>query len=462
MRLIVLFVIVLSFLSAQEIQPSDRYPKIRAIIREAEVAAKDIPILPDKSRPAQWAGNLYARAGYLDEAERAYSKAAVPPVTVFRARVVYGDLAGAEKYLQSIADPDRGATSMSSLADLLWRTGDTEGARTHYATARQIAAKIADPKRRKQVVESIDRDLGYTAEPPPNLISAEPHPVKNFDLQNSAIPLFPITTDGFRDLDSKEVSSRAAANAEFMRRLYEKVAAQDRDGLVYMTNSASTPFQRAIGIASIEHLAIQANQPQTAEEFAKSMPEADADCELAKAEALSAAGAAWLRSGDSERAGQDFDAAVILLKSVRELPLGRVSAAVSIAAAEFNGGMVASSGDAFRLASEFARELPLGTEVAHGVPVKGRPGVHYRDEANEMILRGAIRAHDVGLAHETAEHWKAEGGSSDVLIVRAWLNAEQPEEAVAFARKVDDTSQRITALLIVAQTLLDRAGAPSF
>jgi tetratricopeptide (TPR) repeat protein len=462
MRLIVLFVVVLSFLGAQQSQPTDRYPEIRAIIREAEVAAKNVPILPDKSRPVLWAGNLYARAGYLDDAERAYSKTDVPPVTVFRARVVYGDLAGAEKYLRSLADPDRRATSTSSLADFLWRTGDTEGARAHYATARQIAARIADPQRRKQVEESIDRELGYTAEPPQNLISAEPHPVKTFDLRNSAIPLFPITTDGFRDLDPQEVSSRAAANAAFMQRLYEKVAAQDRDGLVNMTDSASTPFQRALGMASIEHLAIQANQPQAAEEFAKSMPEANADCGLAKAEALSAAGAAWLRSGDSERAGQDFDAAVMLVKSVKELPLGRVSVVVSIAAAEFKGGMVASSGETFRLASAFARELPAGAEVAHGVLVKSRPGVHYRDEANEIVLRGAIRAHDVGLAQETAEHWETESGNSAVLIVKAWLNAEQPEEAVAFARKVDDTSQRITALLIIAQTLLDRAGAPSF
>jgi hypothetical protein len=99
-----------------------------------------------------------------------------------------------------------------------------------------------------------------------------------------------------------------------------------------------------------------------------------------KAEGLSAAAAAWLRKGDSSEAGKDFDAAMILVKSVGELPLGKVSVAVSIATAEFKGGMVATSAEAFRTAREMASQLPARPNDPSGMPVRARQGVHYRDE----------------------------------------------------------------------------------
>src|SRR5947208_3237495 len=85
---------------------TDRYPEIRVLIREAETAATNIRFLNDRSNPRSWAASLYARAGYLDDATRAYGKpsdpASGPPYDIWRARVIYGDLAGAEKTLESI------------------------------------------------------------------------------------------------------------------------------------------------------------------------------------------------------------------------------------------------------------------------------------------------------------------------------------------------------------------------
>jgi hypothetical protein len=74
---------------------SDFYPEIRAIIREAELASVNIRFLNDRSNPSGWAGRLYAQAGYLEDAARAFTKALdspsmKPEPSLWRARVVYG------------------------------------------------------------------------------------------------------------------------------------------------------------------------------------------------------------------------------------------------------------------------------------------------------------------------------------------------------------------------------------
>lgn len=462
MRLLFLLVFALLALHAQDSGQTGRYPQIRSLIREAEAAAVNVPVLDDKMRPSAWAASLYARAGYLDDAARAYGKTSEPPVLLWRARVLYGDLAGAEKDLASISDPERKANAMMSLADLLWRMGESGKARSTFEATRPIAARIADAEHRKRILTSIELGLKYSSDEPPYLLSATPAPPKKFDLQDSAIPLFPITTDGFRDLDTKEIANRAGANAEFMSNLYDRMNAGDREGLLRITERSVTPFQKTIGIASIEHILIQADQPELAEQYAKSIPEVDSDCSLAKAEALSAAGAAWLRKGDTIRAQQDFDLAASLAKAVPELPLGKVSVVVSIATAEFKGGMVASSATSFKQATELADKLPVRPEPTKVSGARPFIGIHYRDEAYNRILVAAIRAHDVGLAREIAGLWKLADGKADLAIVNAWLNADRSDEALAFARNIANINDKITALLNIAQELLNRSGAPAF
>jgi len=58
----------------------------------------------------------------------------------------------------------------------------------------------------------------------------------------------------------------------------------------HITESAATPFQKALGIASLEHILIQQHEPALAEREAKRIPEADSPSSLAKAEALSRGG----------------------------------------------------------------------------------------------------------------------------------------------------------------------------
>src|SRR5438477_12744346 len=76
-------------------QDADRYPGIRSIIIEAETASNGIPILPDRSKPLSTVADLYARAGYLQEAKRALSKAGGSAEQLSYARALYGDVDGA-------------------------------------------------------------------------------------------------------------------------------------------------------------------------------------------------------------------------------------------------------------------------------------------------------------------------------------------------------------------------------
>ena len=114
---------------------------------------------------------------------------------------------------------------------------------------------------------------------------------------------------------------------------------------------------------------IQARLPEAAEQYAKQIPMIDSDCSLAKAEALSAAGAAWLEANNARRAQEDFEAAAGL--------------------------------------------------------------------------------------------WRLADSRAGPDIVRAWRDAGRVNDAIAFARGIAEAPQRAEALLILAQSLLNRAGAPS-
>ena len=166
--------------------------------------------------------------------------------------------------------------------------------------------------------------------------------------------------------------ARANVNADFMKQLYDRVAARDPEGLRRIAESASTPFQRALGLASLEHLMILTGKPELAEEFATMIPETDSSSSLAKAEALSAAGAARLRGNNNDAARADFNAATKAVQSVRDLPLGKVSVLVSIAKAQYKGGLIEDGIMTFRAAIAIAQDLPQRPKLQAGLSKQSR------------------------------------------------------------------------------------------
>jgi len=98
-------------LCAQTADEHDRYPVVRTLIQEAETAAVNIRFFDDRSSPSSWASSLYARAGYITDAIRANGGRG-DAYHIWRARVLYGDLAGVETTFESISDPENKASSL--------------------------------------------------------------------------------------------------------------------------------------------------------------------------------------------------------------------------------------------------------------------------------------------------------------------------------------------------------------
>ena len=449
-----------------EAQNLDLYPQVHKILIDAEASATNIRFLDDRTNPHTWIGDLYAHAGYLEDAERAFaaspSSIPGPPYYLWRAWVVYGRPDRAEKSIDAVTDPEHKGQFVLSLADLLWRMGQADQARLKFAEAKTLAAKFTDVAHRKQFLASVDQGLQFVSDPPPDLITTTPHPRQKFRVQDSPIPLFPITADGFKDTDPSATAERANVNADFIKKLYDRVAARDPDGLRRLTDSASTPFQKALGLASLEHLMILSREFKLAEEFAAAIPETDSSSSLAKAEALSAAGAARLKDHNDNAAMTDFTAATKVVQSVSDLPLGKVAVLVSIATAQLKGGLNESGNMTLHVAIAIAQDLPQRTKLRAGVARQTGLGVHYKDEAFKQILTAAIKERDIAVVNDLTDVWRKAGDDPDGAVVDAWLDADRPDEAIAVARKIENPQVRVKTLLQVARTLLDRAGAPIF
>lgn len=442
----------------------DYYPEIRSIILEAEEASAGIAVLPGGSRPLLWAADLLARAGYLEDAMRVGAKAALPREQFASAQTLYGDLEGAYKAVAVIGDPERRTTRLAGLGNILWRMGDRANARKLLDEAEQAANGIPNLAHRKVQLQLIAQQRGVLSDDPPVPLSTKPNPAPRKNTTNSLIPAFPVTVDGFRDKSPEEVAKSTKENEVYLTQIYALVARLDRQGILKHTAEASSPFQKTLGLASIEHLLIQLGALKDAEQSARAIPDDGADCTLAKAEALTAAGAAWARMGDSNRAQETFDAALQSVAFVgRDLAFGKAVVTAEIAAAEAESGMVATANETFETALKFVSQVEARPKPVNGVYPKTYFGRRFQDDAYRSIFGVEISAHDLGAARHTVELWREAGGPGDnVSIVNAWLSFERKDEALSYARSLKDPNERVPALLWMARDLLDEAGAPLF
>src|SRR5262249_46191710 len=144
----------------------------------------------------------------------------------------------------------------------------------------------------------------------------------------------------------------------YLTRLYALVAARDSERLRKHTEQAATPFQKALGLASLEHLLIQVGALEEAEQSARAIPDDNEDCSLAKAEALTTAATAWARKGNPERARENFDAALKSVASVgNDLAFGKAVVTASIAAAQAESGTVLPSNKTFETALKVVLQI---------------------------------------------------------------------------------------------------------
>lgn len=422
----------------------------------AELSAENVRQLADGSNPWTWAGSLYARAGYLADAERVLGPSEEPDFVLWSARVVYGDLAGAEVSIDKISSPASKAGSFVALANLLWRMQRPELARARFEKAQMIAAGIPNGRERTRVLEGVRLGLMYVNDPPPIVVSPEPAPMPKKQPNPPWLPEFPITTGGFRVLTPLARAAQMKADEVYLKSLYGRIAAKDRDGAFGMVKAAKTARQQTLGFATLGHLLLQAGVPEEAENVFRQMGEADSDSRLAKAEALTSAGVAWLQREKSDAAGRCFQDSWSLVNQVNDLPMAKLTVTLRLARAQSSHGMVASAAQSLQQAWELAKTLPERPKRIPGQRAVTLPGVRYRDEGHEKVLLAAILARDLGLATRIEEKWR--GGGAAVAL--AWLEAGYPERAVATAKRIVDRQNRTTAFLRMASHLLEVGGAP--
>jgi hypothetical protein len=116
----------------------------------------------------------------------------------------------------------------------------------------------------------------------------------------------------------------------------------------------------------------------------------------------------------------------------------------------------------FRAAIALAQNLPHRPKPRAGLRTQTALGTHYDDEAFKQILTAAIKVLDIPIVSHLTGTWKKTGDDVDRAVVDAWLDADHPGEAIAVAHNIENQQERVKILLHVAQTLLDRGGAPIF
>ena len=195
---------------------------------------------------------------------------------------------------------------------------------------------------------------------------------------------------------------------------------------------------------------ILTKKPKLAEEFAIAIPETDSSSSLAKAEALSAVGAAWLSESNKGAGVADFTSATKIVQSVRDLPLGRVSVLISIARAQYEANLRADSSLTLRAAMALAQDLPQRPKPQSGSPRQVELGIHYKDEAFKQILTAAIKERDIPVVNDVIQIWNKSGDEAEGAAVEAWLDVERYEEAIAVSRKIDNPQAKVRALLQIA------------
>lgn len=242
-----------------------------------------------------------------------------------------------------------------------------------------------------------------------------------------------------------------------MQKIYGYMSAGDGPGLARLVEESKDPFRKTVGLASIAHIYIQAYKPAEADAIVKRMPENDADCQLAKAEALSAVGSAWLRALDDVRARRAFESAERMVRSANDIPMGKVSVMLAVAEAQFRGGLKTEGSAAFASAIELANALPVRPPNSSA---PSRIGVrYYRYQAQQKILDSAVTVKDAAPARLVSDQWLREEGDAGPSTARAWFNGEYAGEAIEYAKKSTTPARKVDNLLGLADTMLT-ASAP--
>lgn len=440
---------------------ADYYPDVRKVLLQAEAESTGIPLLPERNAKLERVADLLSRAGYLDDAARIAARLPLNSyalVSVGLAQAFQGELeTGLRTINKAQLAPEKKSAVLVRLAHMLWRLKRMDEERRVLDLA--AAAASRDPSKRSLQLRMIAQLRENLNEDPPLPLSMEPSPPPKPAI--SPFDPFPISVAGFRDPDPDQATRRQTENAPYLERIYKLVESGDIKGAFDYAQTGSSSFQKTLGLATIQHLAVQAKVYDAAERTVGAMPDDTDDSKLAKAEAFASLAVAYATHDQDALAAKCFTAAREQTAAVsNELSFGRVAVMAEIAGKQAEAGYSASAQETFRDALKLVAFVPQNKERLKGIYGAKR---RFRNDAFGELMNAQIRSKDLGGAKETAQRWFTMEGTIDKnSITGIWISFGLTDDAIGFAKSLPRVIDRVEAYVSIASDLLNELGAPSY
>ena len=449
-------------LTLQLLQAQGQHPELRAIILEAIDLTKDIRRFPDRGSPQNQAAELLARAGYAEDAEeviRQYlDEASFPPYYLWKSWAVYGPQQRMDQYLATLKDPNARVGILTSYASTLWRLGQKEKARQTYLAAQNLLPKVTILQKRTNSTNAIAQGLKYIDDDAPSPLSTRTIPLPKRTPAPSLVGRFPITPNGFTPQSPMEREASSFYDEKLIQELYASLKAGKLQDLDRIISSAATPFQKAMGIASVQHIMNQGGLVDLSEACARAIPTTDDNAKMAKAEALASAATALAIGGEKNRARALFIAAGEQVPNIPQNPLARIQVLVNIALRQATADFDADAQATWIRAIQLAQDFPSAPTVWN----QRKKGVKYREEAFWPLISEAVEFQRIAFATQAANAWAVTDKAAIGSLVSALLRCDDFQLALATARKIPDPHLRGQELLSVASSWLNAIRAPNF
>ncbi len=453
--------LLIPFLACPWLAAQPPHSEVRDIIFEVVDLAKDGRKIPGWGSPQDRAAHLLARAGYVAEAEdivKRYLPAnEMPPYYLWKAWAVYGQSQRVDSYLASLRNPSDKVGVLNVYANLLWRLGDKQKAKQTYLAAQALLPRVTDPAKRTGARNVLTQGLRFVDDDAPIAISTKTIPLPGRPPTPSLSSRFPITPNSFTLQTPTDREASSAFDEKAINEIYSNLRSGNTEALHRIVAASASPFQKALALASVQHIMNQWNLGDYSEICAQAIPTPGSDSKLAKAEALGSTATIIAASGTKNRARALLINAADLAASVPGLPIPRIQVLSILAMRQASAGFEPDARATFTRANEIASSFPFAPVVWNQ-----RKQSKYRDDAIGPLIGDAVQFDRLALADQIVSANPDPTYAAVSSLVSALLGVNDYSRALSTARSIPDPAYRAKELLWIAGRWLDDIRAPNF
>ncbi len=422
-------------------------PQAGALLHEAEKQADAIPDASQKTEALFDAADAWVDAHSLEDARRVWR--------AMRAKETVHTIANRlSASAVALRTPHAQIFSFRRIGSFLWETSEKADLQIELRLQREAILQIRDASVRSIQNRLLAQDeLSYG-----RASQLRSHGVKRQPVPASAGIPFPISVDGFRTLSKAERETRQKNDAVYLEQLYGFVGRRDFEGAWDFAGRGSPDSEKALGYASVEHLALQGGNFEIAERSANAIPEDREECSLWKAEALVAVATQHAKDGQCDRCVALFDSAKsVVMKVHADLQSGRALVMNEIADAEAFVGFAATSQEDAAQALKLAKEPPaVVTNITHVGTVGPMSISKLDDRAStfQALMTSRIKVKDLSGARAAADQWERTiGEDSYRAIADTWSAGNLEQHGEVWAKSRDSAFYRAEAIIALANVL---------